>query len=263
MPWTVNRGHIDDGNVDQVRLRAIGHRIPRVSPGPRWIHILGRGIPISLPRQDRPSGFHVDVGRPIHVGVVFRREELSGVAIEDVEKAVLRRLHDDPLPRAADGEVRKNQLLHRVVVPTVVRRGLVVPGHAAGGGIESDDGRGEQAVELRRPELAQVIGRGVGSAEVNEVQIGIVGKPIPRGSAAVELRFAMRVPSLVRHRQFGIFIGLSDRRRHGIEAPFEGAGFQIIGRDIAAHGAMPHVGAAIADDHHVARDLRRAGTGVG
>ena len=73
----------------------------------------------------------------------------------------------------------------------------------------------------------------------------------------------MRIPSLVRQRQFRILVRLSDRRRHRVEAPFERAALQIVGRDITAHGGVPHVGAAVADDHDVAGNLRCAGAGVG
>jgi len=144
-----------------------------------------------------------------------------------------------------------------------MRRGLVVPGHAPGGGVERDDGGREQAVEPCRPELAQIIGRGIGRAEVDQVQGRVVGKAVPGGSAAVEFGFAMRIPAFIRERQFGIFVRLPDRRRHRVEAPLERAGFHIVGRDIAAHGAMSHVGAPIADDDRVAGNQRRARAGVG
>jgi hypothetical protein len=89
--------------------------------------------------------------RPVHIGVVLGREQLAGLAIEHVEEAVLRRLHDHRAALAADLEVGQHQLLHRIEVPAVARRGLVVPGHASGIGIEGDDRGGEQTVELAGP----------------------------------------------------------------------------------------------------------------
>ena len=72
----------------------------------------------------------------------------------------------------------------------------------------------------------------------------------------------MRIPGLVRGRQFGILVGLADRRRHREEAPLERAGLQVVGRHVAAHRAVTHVGAAVADDDDAARDLRRAGARI-
>ncbi len=246
-----------------MRLRTVGHGVPGVSARPGGIDILGRGIPIGLRGHDRPPCLHVDVSSPVHVGIVLRGEELAGLSVEDVEEAVLGGLHDHRPGRAVYGQVGKNQFLYRVVVPAVARRGLVIPGHASGGRVQRQDGCGEQAVELRRPELAQVIGRRVGRAEVHEIQGWIVGKSVPRRSAPMQLGFAMGIPSLVRLRQFRILIGLPDGGRYRVEAPFERAGFQIVGRHIAAHGSVAHVGAAIADDHDSACNLRRARAGVG
>ncbi len=258
-----NRRHVDDGNVDQVSLSAVGHGIPRVTAGPGRIHVLGRGIPIGLRGHNRPSGLHVDVGGPVHVGIVLGGEQFAGLAIEHIEEAVLRGLHDHRPAGAVQGQVGENQFLHRVVVPAVARRGLVVPGHAAGGRVQGHDGRGEETVEFRRSQLAQIIRRRVGRAEVDEIQRRIVGKSVPRRSAPMQIGFAMGIPSLVRLRQFRILIGLSYGGRHRVKAPFKRAGFQVVGRHIPAHGGVAHVGAAIADDHDRACDLRRARAGVG
>ena len=111
-------------------------------------------------------------------------------------------------------------------------------------------------------ELPQIVRSRIGRAEIHQVQRAIVGESVPDRAAALVLRVAMRIPGLRGRLEFRILERLPDGRRHRVEPPFEGAGLQIVGGDIAAHAAVPHVRTAVADDDDVAGDLRRAGAGV-
>src|SRR5262249_62160494 len=102
-----------------------------------------------------------------------------------------------------------------------------------------------------------------GGAKIDEVPVGIVGEAIPYGAAALVVGRAMRIPGLVGDGERGILIGLSWRAGHGEEPPFELARLLVVGGDVAAHAALVHVGAAVADDGEVAGHVDRAGAGVG
>ena len=56
---------------------------------------------------------------------------------------------------------------------------------------------------------------------------------------------------------------MSGRAGHRVEAPFERAGLGVIGGDIAAHAALIHVGAAVADDGKIAGHVDGTGAGIG
>ncbi len=70
---------------------------------------------------DRATGFQVNALRPGDLRVRLRREQLAGESIEHVEKAVLRRLHDDFARPAADVELRERHLLDGRVIPLIAR----------------------------------------------------------------------------------------------------------------------------------------------
>ena len=226
----------------------------------------------------RPPGLHVDAGCPVDVGEIPGREQLAGDPVEHVKKAVLVRLKQHGVALARHLQFGEDHLLHSIEVPAVVRRGLVVPRQAAAVGMEGNDGRRVQAVEFAGPELAQVVRRRIRGAEIHQVQGGVVGEAVPRRAAAVKLRAAPRIPGLGSRGEVGAVRGrrrmpggarfrggrgLTRGGRHGIKAPFELTGIEVIGGDVAANTAATYVRAGVADDDDVAGDLRCTGAGIG
>ena len=112
---------------------------------------------------------------------------LPVAAVEDVEEAVLVRLHDDLARLPVDGEIGEHQLLHGVEVPLLAGCGLVVPHVCAGVGVERDDRGQEQVVALARGAVVARPFDAVADAEVDEIQIRVVGDRVPRRAAAAEL----------------------------------------------------------------------------
>jgi hypothetical protein len=98
---------------------------------------------LSVPRARDFVGLAVGcvAGRPIHIDEILGRNELAGLAIENVEKAVLRRMQKDVAFLSVDCQVGQDQVLVGVVVPSVRRRFLVVPNVFAGVEIQSNHGR--------------------------------------------------------------------------------------------------------------------------
>ena len=205
----------------------------------------------------------IDPRCPVDVREGLCRDERAGCAVEHIEKAVLVRLHQHGAINAADLQVRQDQLLRGVVVPVIIRRRLVVPRHPTGVGMERDDRGGVQPVELWIAKLPKVVGGGVRGAEVQKTQGRIVGKAVPGRPPELVSRIAVRIPGFRRRLERRTLERPAGRRRHGIEAPFEDAARQIVRGDIAPHAAVPHVRAAVADDHDVPGDLRGAGARVG
>jgi len=201
-------------------------------------------------------------GGPVDVGEVLGRQQLAAVALENVEKSVLVRLNDDAMLGTPDLEIGQNHLLRGVKIPAIARGGLVVPGEPAAIGVQRDDRRGVETVQPGRTQLAKVVGRRVRGAEIHQFQFRVVGETVPGGAAQLERRIARGIPRLGGRRQLRVLEGLPDGRRHGVEAPFESTGFQVVRRHVAADAAVPHVGARVADHDLVAGDLRRAGAGV-
>src|SRR5258708_20129445 len=115
-----------------MRLRAQRHGIPGMGSRPGRVDIFGRGVPIGSRGGRRPAGLHVDVGGPVDVGEILGRQQLAGLAIENVEKSVLVRLDDDAVRGTSDVEAGENHLLRGVKIPAIAWGGLVVPSEPAG-----------------------------------------------------------------------------------------------------------------------------------
>jgi hypothetical protein len=98
----------------------------------------------------------------------------------------------------------------------------------------------------------------VARADVEQIELGIVGHRVPDGAAASAF------PPLSRPGSGGLF---QDRRferlrriaRYGVKAPAELAAVGVIGRDVAAHAEL---GAAVADQHFAFDDARCTGDRV-
>jgi hypothetical protein len=83
-------------------------------------------VVVALGGLDRPAVL-VDALGPRHRDVRLGGDQLAIRAVEDVEEAILRRLHDDLAHHAAEVDLGQHQVLHRGVVPVVTGRSLEVP----------------------------------------------------------------------------------------------------------------------------------------
>src|SRR5580698_11468841 len=151
------------------------HRSPRLT-----------GLTVtSLRIHRRTPRLRVEAGGPVGLREGLRGNELTRRAIEHVEITVLRRLHDDLAHLAIDGEIGEGHLLDGRVIPTFPGRVLEVPDILAGIGTDRDDRSGEQVIATAASRV--IPGLTVVGAEVEQVELGIVGHAVPGGTAAPEL----------------------------------------------------------------------------
>ena len=181
--------HVLRRQVDQPGLRVERHRVPVV----RAVRAGDRVIGFVAARRrylDRPSIGAV-AGRPVHVDEILCRDELAVGAVDHEEEAVLRRVQDDLARRAVDIDVGKDHRLGRGVVPVIARRLLIMPDIFAGVGVQRDD-RGEiEVVAAGRAADLAIPRRAVAGADIDHVEVRIVGDGVPwRAAAAVEPVFA-------------------------------------------------------------------------
>ena len=100
------------------------------------------GFVVANPRVfDRPPGPCIDAAGPGHRCEILGRDELSGLAVEDVEEPVLVGLHQHLPPRPLDGQICQDQLLDGVKIPLLAGCRLKMPGIGAGIGIDGHDRR--------------------------------------------------------------------------------------------------------------------------
>ena len=220
-----------------------------------------RPVPIfRILSELRPAGLEIDMTRPIDGHVFVRREQLAGLAIQDVEETVLRRLHQDLAFLAFDGEIGQHHRLDGSVVPAFMRHFLVIPDHPAGIGVDRQDRGEEQIVTAGGAAFLPIEQGRIAGADIEEIELGVVDHRVPGRTAAADVPAAVRIPGLRGHFELGILDGFLWIGRHDEEAPLQVAGLQVIGRNIAA---CVIVRAGIADHHDVARDLGRAAARIG
>ncbi len=169
---------------------------------------------------------------------------------------MLRCLHQHLARLAVDLEVGEHELLAGVEVPGVAGHQLVVPLHLAGVGEDRED-RGEvEVVAAAGATDVAVPGNAVAGAEVDEIQLGVVGDGIPRGSARALLEpLAGVFPGLRRllHRLgFERLVGIAGNR---VRAPVELTAVGIVGGHVTSHAELR---AAVADQHTSRRHPRRS-----
>ncbi len=209
----------------------------------------------------RLAGREIHVRGPVYRHILVGAQHLAGPAIQHIEEAVLRRLHQHLAHGAVDLEVGEHDLLRGREIPAVARGLLVVPGQLAGVRVDGQQRAQEQVVATLRAALVPVEQRGVAGAEVQQVQLRVVHHRAPGRAAAANVPAAVRIPGgQCDVLQFLVFLRSQLRiARHDEEPPFECAGPDVVCGDIAARVVIR---AGIADHHHVAGHFRRAGGGV-
>ena len=195
------------------------------------------------------------------------RNQLAVRGVKHVEEPVLGCLHDNtPISTVLpQGEVSQHDLLRRGVVPAITRCCLIVPAVFPGIRIDREDRREKEVVAVAvRVAHVGVPWRTVTDTDQNLIIHRVVNNRIP-GSATAPVSHPSAVisPGLVR--QLGedgigsgvirLLLGI----RHGVEAPDQLTGFNIIGSDIAAHAQLR---STVANDHFVLEDTGRTGNGV-
>ena len=216
-------------------------------------------VVVALRGLHRPPGLEVDVARPGDGHVGLGRDELSGLAVEDVEEAVLRGVQQRLALSPADLEVREQDVLDRGVVPVVARCRLVVPGELAGVRTQREDRAQEEIVSAAGAAVVARPGGAVADADVEQVELGIEGHRVPGGAAAADSP-PLPGPGLGRHLELGMLERLGRVPGDGVEAPDLLAASRVVGGDVATDSVL---GAAVADDDLSLDHAGSAGDGVG
>ena len=207
---------------------------------------------------NRAAGLHVDMRRPRKRRELFGAQQLSSLRVEDIEEAVLRRLHHDAALAFRIVQVGDHDRLRRRIVPGFAGRCLIVPLVLAGVRVERDDGGQEQVVAAAGRAILLVPRRAVASADIDGVELGIVGHAVPQRAAAAELP-ELAIPRLAGFGEFRLLVAFGRIAGHGVPAPRLRAGLGVVGGDVAAHAVF---GAAIPDDDLALHDARHAGDRV-
>jgi len=75
----------------------------------------------------RPACVLINTCGPVHIDKIIGRNEFPGFAVNDIEKAVFGRLHNNFTGLAFDLQIRQDKMLGRRIVPGFARGCLVVP----------------------------------------------------------------------------------------------------------------------------------------
>src|SRR5262249_54309616 len=143
----------------------------RAGHHPDWL--AGRTV-ANVGMLDRAAGLFVDAAGPVDWHEGLGRDQLSGLAVENVEEPVLVGLHEDLATLAADCEVSEDQLLDGVLVPLFTRRNLEMPNIVAAIGVERHDRGQKQVVALVGAATGPVPLQAVADAEIDEIELGVV-----------------------------------------------------------------------------------------
>ena len=217
------------------------------------------GLGIERRRGDlRPTRLGIESGRPGDGAERRARQKLAGLAVEDIEIAVLRRLHQHLAHAAVDRQVGEDDVLGCVEVPHVARHLLEMPGIFAGVDVHGDDRIDEQIVALALAAQVGVPGDAVADAEIEQLELGVVGHVVPDRAAAALLP-PLAVPGLGGHLHGLVLEALLGVAGHGVETPDQLSRVGVVRRDVAARVVL---GAGIADQNLAVDDARCAGDGI-
>ena len=163
-----------------------------------------------------------------------------------------------------DFEIGEDDVLGCREVPSVAWRLLEVPGHLSRVGLDGNDRRDVEVVASAWRAQVAAPWRAIAGADVEQVEVGVVGHGVPHSAAAADFPIlpTLRVGLPCRHCSLQM-LALRRQARvtgHREKAPKLATGFGVVGRDVAADAKLA---AAIADDHLVLDDARRARNGVG
>ncbi len=246
--------------ISQLGARAVGHREPVMRAARAGID--QDRIEAVMRRRIRGDLAALVDRRPIDLHDRLGRDELPGRGIEDIEIAVLRRLHDHMALPARNREVGGDDRAGAGIIPVLPRNHLIMPGILAGLRMQRDDRADEEVIALAFAAIMPRQRRSVAGAEIDEVGLGIVGDRIPWIGAAAELPpWTRPCPGGHRHHRIRRLMIRPLRRiaGRGVEFPQLPAGIGIIGRSEAANA---EIAAAIADHDHPGEYARGAGDGV-
>ncbi|VWX53316.1 hypothetical protein NOVOSPHI9U_460007 [Novosphingobium sp. 9U] len=246
-------------DVDEAGLGAEGHALPVVPaelPRPdRRIAMLVADACV----LDRAAGLQVDAACPGHLAELLGRDGPAGLAVDHIEESVRRRLHQHLAWFAGDLQRSGDDIRGRLVVPCLARVHLVVPQVLARLCLERDD-RGEiEVVPGAGIARDRVPWSGVAGAEIDPVELRIVGHAVPHRASAAGVLPEFRSPGLRCRLHGRVASVLLRAARHCVEAPALLPGLLVISGDVAAFAV---VGAAMTDQHQAIEGDRRAGDGA-
>ncbi len=131
---------IDDGDIDEASTGIERHGRPVVQAQIARPHFRHRAIHIALTGIfDRAAGRQVNMAGPCHLADLVGRDQLAGLAVDHIEKAVLGRVQDDLAVLATDGQRRQLDVHRAVIIPRLVGILLIVPDIVAGLRVQRDD----------------------------------------------------------------------------------------------------------------------------
>ncbi len=139
-------------------------------------------------------------------------------------------------------------------------RRLVVPDQLAGRGAERQDRGQVEVVATAGAAPRAIVHARVAGPDVEQVELGVEGHGIPDRAAETGFPERVRRPGLGGALELRMLVGAVLAGRHGVEAPGQLSGVEMIGGEVAAHA---EIGTAIADHDQVAHDARRSGDRVG
>ena len=230
------------------------HRMPAMRAVGTGREARALGAVVRFRRLDRAARLRIDAGRPRHGGERLRRDELAGRAIDHVEEAVLRRLHQHLAHRAVDAQIGQHDRLRARVVPVVGGRLLEVPDVFTGGRANREDRAQIQVVSAAGTAQFARPGRAVAGADVEEIEGGVVGHAVPwRAATAVFPPGAVPGRGGLAHRV--VFERQARIAGDGPEPPHFLAGLGVVRRDESADAELR---SARAGDHPSLDDARRA-----
>src|SRR5688572_20870571 len=246
----VRRGAIARADVEQIRLGVVRARRPIRAARAERLHDDGLvperrenaavvdelealGLDVDLVRNDlvasrnrlRRRGRLPRLLR--HRYLVDGDERLARLAIEDVDVARLADLDDALAQPAVVHGVEQHDGIRRVVVPEIVMHLLEVPAVPARLHLDRDHRDAEEIVA--GPHGAVEIGTRVARREIDEAELGIDGRRLPDGGAAMLPRVIVARPGVVPG-----FAGTRDR----VEGPHELAVVRVVSLHAAAHRAV-------------------------